>query len=99
MNIRISNCDGFQWDTGNIDKNWQKHKVKYTECEEAFFNQPLMIADDNKHSKCEKRYFVLGQTDSRRELFIVFTIRKKKNCVISARDMNKKEKEKYYEKK
>jgi|AP45_3_1055517.scaffolds.fasta_scaffold205013_2 uncharacterized DUF497 family protein len=98
MAINILNCDGFQWDDGNIDKNWQKHKVKYTECEEVFFNQPLMVIDDNKHSKYEKRYFVLGQTDVDRKLFIAFTIREKKIRIISARDINKKERRIYYEK-
>ncbi len=97
MVVNISNCDGFQWDDGNIDKNWQKHKVKNSECEEVFFNQPLMIGHDHKHSTAEKRYFVLGQTDTGRKLFIVFTIRAEKIRVISARNMTKKEKRKYNE--
>ena len=57
-----------------------------------------MIADDNKHSNYENRFFVLGQTDVGRELFTAFTIRAKIIRVISARDMSKKEKGKYYEK-
>ena len=98
MAINISNCDGFQWDDGNIDKNWQKHEVKNIECEEVFFNQPFMVVDDHKHSIAEKRYFVLGQTDLGRKLFIAFTVRARKIRVISARDMTKKEKRVYYEK-
>jgi len=57
-----------------------------------------MVIDDNKHSKYEKRYFVLGQTDVDRKLFIAFTIREKKIRIISARDINKKERRIYYEK-
>lgn len=98
MTINISNCDGFQWDKGNIDKNLQKHNVKNTECEEVFFNRPLMIGDDKKHSIIEKRFYVLGQTDLNRKLFIAFTVRDKKIRVISARDMTKKEKRIYDEK-
>ena len=98
MAINISNCDGFQWDKGNIDKNWQKHNVKNTECEEVFFNRPLMIGDDKKHSIIEKRFYVLGQTDLNRKLFIAFTVRDKKIRVISGRDMTKKEKRIYDEK-
>ncbi|MBC8346349.1 MAG: BrnT family toxin [Candidatus Marinimicrobia bacterium] len=98
MAINISNCDGFQWDDGNIDKNWKKHGVKNIECEEVFFNQPFMVGDDHKHSIAEKRYFVLGQTDLGRKLFIAFTVRARKIRVISARNMTKNEKRKYYEK-
>ena len=57
-----------------------------------------MVVDDNVHSKYEKRYFVLGQTDADRKLFIAFTIRKKKIRVISAQDINKNEKRIHYEK-
>ncbi len=90
-------CDGFEWDEGNSDKNWFRHQVTNAECEEVFFNTPLIFADDTQHSKTEKRYFVLGQTDRGRLLFSTFTIRNNLIRVISARDMNRRE-EKRYEK-
>jgi hypothetical protein len=93
-----ANCSGFEWDEGNSDKNWLSHRVSNSECEEVFFNRPLIVKDDKKHSKTEKRYYVLGRTDSNRHLFIAFTIRSNLIRVISARDMNDKELEKYYEK-
>ncbi len=93
----FENVQGFQWDKGNIEKNWIKHKVLNIECEQMFFNEPLIIADDVKHSQKEKRWFVLGQTESDRKLFVVFAIRKNLIRVISARDMNKKERSKYNE--
>lgn len=82
---------GFDWDTGNRDKNWQKHGVTTGECEQVFFNLPALFQPDPPHSKTEPRYFLLGQTDSGRRLFIVFTIRSDKIRVISARDMSRKE--------
>ena len=91
-------CSGFDWDEGNSDKNWIAHRVSNSECEEVFFNRPLIVKDDEKHSKTEKRYYVLGRTDSNRHLFIAFAIRNKLIRVISARDMNDKELGKYYEK-
>ncbi|HMB99673.1 MAG TPA: BrnT family toxin [Flavobacteriaceae bacterium] len=97
MNEILDNCSGFQWDKGNSEKNWKKHNVTQNECEQVFFNIPLMISDDMEHSDKEKRWFLLGQTDSSRLLFLVFTIRKNLIRVISARDMNKKEKDVYYE--
>jgi len=81
----------FEWDEGNSHKNLQKHEVADEECEEVFFNEPLIVADDFKHSQLEARYAALGQTNFRRKLFLVFTVRLHKIRVISARDMNKKE--------
>ncbi len=87
----IEEIQGFQWDEGNTLKNWKKHGVSNSECEEIFFNQPLVVADDEKHSGREKRCFALGKSGDGRRLFVVFTIRKEKIRVISARDMSKKE--------
>lgn len=33
-------CNGFQWDKGNSEKNWLKHKVLKFECEQVFFKDP-----------------------------------------------------------
>jgi uncharacterized DUF497 family protein len=77
--------DGFEWDIHNIDKNWIKHSVTFQECEQVFFNKPVLIADDIKHSENEKRFFILGRSDIDKKLFIVFTIRRNKIRVISAK--------------
>jgi hypothetical protein len=91
VSIILTNFIGFEWDHGNQVKNWEKHDVTTQECEQVFFNKPLLIYDDSKHSKDEKRSYVLGRTDKDRFLFIVFTERKQLIRVISARDMSKKE--------
>ena len=93
----ISNCKGFRWDEGNLDKNWYLHQVTNSECEEVFFNLPLIVAPDAKHSQQEQRYYALGRTDTDRWLFIAFTIRDDLIRVISARDMNQRETRKYGE--
>lgn len=86
----------FDWDKDNINKNWRKHKVKAKEGEEVFFNQPLLVSFDKKHStQKEKRFQALGQTKKKRRLFVAFTIRRNKIRVISARDQNKKERRQY----
>lgn len=86
---------GFDWNKGNIDKNWRKHKVTAKECEEVFFNKPLLINFDEIHSKKEKRFHALGRTNKERKLFIAFAFSNKKIRIISARDQNKKERRKY----
>ena len=92
----ISDCSGFEWDHANIGKNWLKHSVSPVECEQAFFNEPLIILDDPKHSAAEKRYAAFGRTDAGRLLVVIFTKRRTLLRVISARDMNRRER-KFYE--
>ena len=89
---------GFDWDDANRDKNWQKHHVAWWECEEVFFNQPLYVSRDQRHSLAEERYYALGKTTNGRLLFVVFTRRRNKIRIISARDMHKKEQRIYNEK-
>ena len=88
----------FQWDKGNYNKNWLKHKVTNKECEESFFDQNRRIYRDEFHSKREKRYVLLGKTKKDRLLFISFTKRGSKIRVISARKMDKKKLRLYYRK-
>lgn len=88
---------GFDWDEGNSEKNRIRHRVSKTECEEVFFNQPIIVGDDEKHSETEKRWYLLGKTNQGRLLFLVFTKRDELIRVISARDMNKKERRIYNE--
>ena len=91
----VSLAEGFEWDEGNIGKNREKHRVSYVECEEMFFNNPVISQRDETHSIREDRYFLLGKTDTERLLFVVFTLRGTKIRIVSARDMNRKEKRVY----
>ena len=87
---------GFQWDRGNSHKNLVKHHVQNWECEQVFFNKPLLVLEDPGHSVAEKRWAAFGKTDSDRPLLVIFTIRGNLLRVISARDLNSKER-KFYE--
>ena len=92
---QLLECTGFQWDEGNAEKKWLRHKVSRVECEEVFFNEPLLVAEDVEHSGVEPRFYALGQTDEGRLLFVVFTVRNELIRVISARDMSRREKKEY----
>ena len=87
--------EGFDWDEGNVTKNWESHRVTQQEAEQVFFNRPLIVTDDVKHSRTERRYYVLGQTDEDRALFVAFTVRGERIRVISARDMSRRERRVY----
>ncbi|RLI51322.1 MAG: hypothetical protein DRP09_19380 [Candidatus Thorarchaeota archaeon] len=54
---KLAGCTGFQWDKHNVEKNWEKHNVTPAESEEVFFNRPLIIHKDMKHSEHEDRYY------------------------------------------
>lgn len=87
----------FLWDNGNKDKNWIKHRVSNKEAEEVFFDDKKVIYKDVFHSQKEKRFIILGKTQKERLLYLAFTKRNSKIRIISARDINIKER-KYYEK-
>lgn len=91
----LASATGFQWDEGNATKNWAGHAVSQVECEEVFFNAPLLLLPDVKHSAAERRYYVLGRTTAGRRLFLVFTPRDTLIRIISARDMSRRERKEY----
>lgn len=91
--IDWASVTGFYWDEGNARKSVEKHSVGQSEAEQAFFNQPLLVLPDEKHSQREPRYHALGITDDARLLHMTFTLRSSGKLirVISARDMHRKE--------
>jgi uncharacterized DUF497 family protein len=93
----LAQGEGFDWDEGNLRENWERHQGTPWECEQVFFNRPLVVADDETHSAQETRYYVLGQADRGRLLFLVFTVRGSRIRTISARDMSRKERNRYHE--
>ena len=96
----LTGTTGFGWDRGNLTKSWIKHRISPFEAEEVFFNQPIVVADE-EHSRVEKRFYALGGTDKGKYLFVSFTVRSRRIRVISARVMSRKERRIYqsYEKK
>jgi len=92
---------GFDWDAGNERKSADKHSVSHAEAEQAFFNQPLLVLEDERHSAEEQRFHALGRTEKGRRLHVTFTLRgdATRIRVISARDMSAKERAVYEERK
>ncbi|MFH1957936.1 MAG: BrnT family toxin [bacterium] len=91
----VSESKSFNWDKWNLEKNLIKHKVRFQECEEVFFNMPFFRMILLTEKTVEQRYYAFGITDRKRKLTIVFTIRNEKIRVVSARDMSKKERRIY----
>lgn len=78
----------FDWDEANERHIWERHKVTPEEVEEAFSNRKKITRKPRSHD----RYYLFGQTDGGRCLFIVFQY-KGFGIIrpISARDMNPQE--------
>lgn len=95
----MDNITGFQWDAHNAGKNWEKHRVTPEESEQVFLNRPLMTSAPESRQDGEPRHYALGETDEGRRLFIVFTVRGDLIRVISARDMSRKERMIYEDRK
>lgn len=90
--IDLTKITDFDWDEGNARKN-DKHGVSTAEAEQVFFNEPLLMIADTKHSHGKPLFHALGKTDEGRTLHITFTLRNagERIRVISARDMHRKE--------
>lgn len=90
--LNLADVTGFDWDGGNERKN-DKHGVSMAQAEPVFFNAPLLILGDDKHSQQEPRYHALGRSNEGRLLHLTFTLREAGSLirVISARDMHRKE--------
>jgi len=88
---------GFDWDDANSRKSDEKHGVTQAEAEQVFLNEPLLIADDVKHSQSEPRLHALGRTTLGRRLHVTFTIRGAGTLIriVSARDMSRQERARY----
>ncbi len=95
--IDFDSVVGFDWDAGNSRKNEVKHGVTPSEAEEVFFNNPLLISADDKHSESERRYLALGKTNQARALTVIFTLRQDATLIriSSARDQHRKERHLY----
>lgn len=89
----LTNASGFDWDRGNRRK-CQKHGISVEDIEEVFGRRIIILPDDI-HSQKEHRFRAIGWTKEQRAVFIVFTLRHRRNDIlirpISARYMHKKE--------
>jgi len=91
--VELDRVEGFDWDEGNARKSSEKHGVSQAESESVFFCDPLLVVPDPRHSQVESRFHALGQTSAGRLLHVVFTLRGQGTLIriVSARDMNRKE--------
>jgi uncharacterized DUF497 family protein len=90
------NVTGIIWLKEIVDKLANKHHITQDEVEQVFINNPQYRFLEQGEIENEHAYSAYGQTDSGRYVTVIF-IRKSGNraLVISARDMDKKERKQY----
>ena len=95
--VDLSDIIGFQWDDGNARKSEERHGVSQAEAEQVFADERLLFDRDTRHSQSEQRYNALGRSMNGRLLHVTFTVRNQGTIirVISARDMNRRERNRY----
>ena len=82
----------FDWDEGNTEKSKLKHEVESLVAEEVFYDKNLAILGEQIEPLTdERRFAVVGKTNSGGTIFISFTTREQKIRVISARLAHRKE--------
>jgi uncharacterized DUF497 family protein len=95
--VNFEHVVGFERDHGNARKSQEKHSVSQAEAEQIFLSEPLIVTDDLARNEREPRYHALGRTDGARSLHVTFTLGSNgtRIRIISARDMSRKERQRY----
>ena len=89
------NTDIFEWDSSKEINNIKKHGIDFKTAS-AVFDDPFRIEwYDVSHSTTEDRYNTIGMAHD--VLFVVYTERREKTRIISARIANKRERSLYYD--
>jgi hypothetical protein len=84
------------WIPDIVEKLAWKHGVTPEEIDEVLFSRPLFRKVQKGYVPGEDVYAALGQTEAGRYLIVIFVYKKTQEAlVISARDMNRKERRQY----
>lgn len=84
----------FDWDNGNVD-HVRVHGIEPEEAEEALLD-PRALGVGAYTARGERRQGALGSTESGRVLVVIFTERRGRPRVITARDASVTEKRRYH---
>jgi uncharacterized DUF497 family protein len=87
----------FEWDASKAAANLRKHRVTFDEAETAFGDSRSLDIFDPDHSDDEDRFVKLGMSNVGRILVVVYTQRKTRIRLISARRANRYERTRYEE--
>ncbi len=85
----------FEWDTEKNEQNKIKHKISFETAAHVFDDPEYIEMYDFEHSIDEDRYIAIGRVGD--IIFVVFTERKDRIRIISARLATEAERSLYYD--
>jgi uncharacterized DUF497 family protein len=85
----------FDWDEDNINHIVNGHEVEPEEAEQALADMHRVPGDAYRGTYGEKRQAVIGRTIEDRILFVVYTVRRGRIRVVTARDADPGERRRY----
>jgi uncharacterized DUF497 family protein len=99
---RKSNSDliygDFEWDADKAQDNIEKHEVTFEEATTVFNDPFFIIYKDPDHSIREQRYIIIGESEAYRYLIVSYMERGARTRIISARELDPKERRAYEKK-
>ena len=84
-----------EWDTNKNDVNVKKHHISFETAARVFLDENRLDYYDIVHSMNEDRYITIGLVEE--VIVVVYTLRKTRIRIISARLATRKERELLYE--
>lgn len=87
----------FEWDEEKARANLRKHKVGFEEAETVFDDPLSKTIPDPNHSKSERRFLDIGESENGRIIVVSYTQRGSSTRLISARLATQTERQKYAE--
>jgi uncharacterized protein len=85
----------FEWDPEKNQVNYRKHGISFEEATTAWFDDCALVVLDPEHSVGEQREWIIGASDWKNLMVVVFTQRGNRIRIISARPANKRERDGY----
>lgn len=85
----------FEWDEEKNKLNKKKHGISFENAKFVFNDQNRIEIFDYEHSQTENRFNTIGMVDD--VLFVVYTERRERIRLISARLATSKERSFYYD--
>lgn len=75
----------FEWDVRKAAVNLRKHKVSFEEAATVFEDPYLVVETDERHSEIELRSTAIGFSARSRVLLVVYTERRERIRLVTAR--------------
>jgi uncharacterized protein len=85
----------FEWDEQKAQLNITNHGITFEEAAEVFFDPFYQYGDATPAKVSEQRDFILGYSAAQRLLLVVYTERRERTRIISARLATRTERKHY----